>query len=108
MTVNNSSLLIIAEEQSAIMWRIVGATGIIFKEKALPEILKQLQETYAQYRCALIGENVYKHGYPILRFLTEKEIPWIMLLDTSTDEKAGYKELETLSEKAIGMKLQFN
>jgi hypothetical protein len=37
--------------------------------------------------------------------LNDLEIPWIMLLDQSNDEKIGYKELQRLSEKAIGMSL---
>jgi len=52
-----------------------------------------------------VGETVYEKGFAIVKQLNEKEIPWIVLLDKSSDEKMGYKELEKLSEKAVGMSL---
>lgn len=104
-TPRQQSLLVIAQEQSVLLWRMVGAHGEVFSPARIREIVTYIKEHPGAHQAALVGESVYEEGYPVIRQLNESEIPWIMLLDTSTDEKIGYKELQRLSERAIGMSL---
>lgn len=101
-------LLVIADLQSITLWRAIGAQGIVFSKESLRETIRHIQNNADLYRAALVGENVYSDGHPIVKALNDNDIPWIVLLDTTHDEKIGYQELERLSEKAIGMKLSFH
>ncbi len=98
-------LLVIADERSVMLWKTVGAMGITFSPEKMHEIIEYIKAKGPLHKAALVGETVYEKGFAIVKQLNEKEIPWIVLLDKSSDEKMGYKELEKLSEKAVGMSL---
>lgn len=102
---NEKNLVVIASERSVLIWEMAGAKGYIFDSSKIKEVITELNNNSANFKAALIGESVYANGHNIVRTLNELEIPWIMLLDESTDEKIGYKELQRLSERAIGMSL---
>lgn len=106
---NNSKkqLLVISDVHSTSLWVTVGAQGVVFSNdhSKIIEIVSLIREKAEELKVALIGEEVYEKGYLILKALKDNDIPWIVLLDKSQDEKVGYQELEKLSEKAIGMSL---
>jgi vacuolar-type H+-ATPase subunit F/Vma7 len=102
---NKKNLLVIAEERSVLIWEMAGAKGLVFDPQKIRETFNEIKAHSMDYKAALIGESVYEKGTQIVRLLNDLEIPWIMLLDQSNDEKIGYKELQRLSEKAIGMSL---
>ena len=103
----NSDLLIIADNNSADLWMLVGAKGLEYSAETEEKIIEHLSGD-VEYKAVLIGEAVYKDQSRILIELNRKEIPWIVVLDTTEDENAGFTELERLSEKAVGMRLSFN
>ena len=103
----NSDLLVIADNNSTALWRLVGASGFEYSSETEDKIIDHISGD-VQYKAALVGEKVYQDQSRILLELNRKEIPWIMVLDKTEDEKAGFTELERLSEKAVGMKLNFN
>lgn len=105
MSNTEKQLLVIADEQSVLLWRTVGAKGFVFSKESMPQLISYIKEQGHVHKAALLGEKAYEEGLSLVRYLSEHEIPWIVLLDTSMDEKIGYKELEKLSEKAIGMSL---
>jgi vacuolar-type H+-ATPase subunit F/Vma7 len=106
-------LLIIADEQTVQLFRLVGAVGFTVQNHDLEHLPHQLQPaiTYVRSHASEIGGVLV--AAPLASTLIERldriktlEVPVIRLPDENGQSQIGF--LEALMEKAIGMKLERN
>lgn len=101
-------LLVIAGKESSALWSLAGATSYEYNESNIDRILELCNSDLSQYKAALIGEEVYQSNTKIVRSLNNQGLPWLVLTDKSRNKELGYKELQKLSEGAVGMRLSTN
>jgi vacuolar-type H+-ATPase subunit F/Vma7 len=102
----SGSLYIIGDKYIVDTYRILGCKGLVFEESKLNSIVDYIEANVERIGGILLTDEVYQEDSKLIKKIDNLEIPWIVLPSLDEADNNGYRELERLAEKAIGMKIK--